>query len=868
MNVFHKVTLQGLKKNRTRTIVTIVGVVLSAAMIMAVTSFISSLQNYLLQVSIARNGDWHAKFIDVDPVFAQRIEQDENIKETALVSNIGYAILEGGQNTQKPYLFITGFSDEAFDTLPIRLTSGRLPENTSEIVVPEHISSNGGVEYKIGDTLTLEIGNRIINGKKAGQNMAFQDGDGLEYASETFLPEYTVSYEIVGICERPAFEGYTAPGYTVVTVFDPGAAVSFDALFKMKSLSRDIYGYVEDAAAYHGFAFNNDYLRASGVSGNDNYNTVMYSLGGILIALIMIGSILLIYNSFSISVSDRTRQFGILSSVGATKKQLRKSVLFEGACIGIIGIPVGIAAGIGGIGITLSLIGGIFDNMSVTDPSLSLSLSVSPAAVVVTAIVGAAVILISAFIPALRAAKRSAIDSIRQTDDIRVSARSVKTSKLTMRLAGLEGMLARKNFKRSKKRYRATVVSLFVSIVLFVSASAFGMYLRQGTGMSFPVSDFDIAFYAESMEEKTVLELYEKLKGVRGVNESGYQFSTVFYCNLSLGLLSDEFKDYYQVGDLGPDEAFDYGFEISFIDDASYLSYLKTLGLPEADYTGEEARLPAIAKVQGYDLEQKRVVSIDIFKEKGSIPLNVVPIPPDEPVDEPVDEPGGQSKTVTLSLVEQIPSGFSREYTRLMAFAPYSIKGGFSLPEGTDGSLTLVFKSADPKGSVAEMENILEQADIADNTYRLYNAAEIQEANRNILLVIDVFTYGFIILMSLITIANVFNTISTNINLRRREFAMLRSVGMTNRGFNKMMVFECAFYGIKALMYGLPVSAALTWLIYQAMAAGVDVAFRLPWGSIGISVFCVFFVVFVTMLYSVGKLKKENTVDALRSDIM
>jgi putative ABC transport system permease protein len=120
--------------------------------------------------------------------------------------------------------------------------------------------------------------------------------------------------------------------------------------------------------------------------------------------------------------------------------------------------------------------------------------------------------------------------------------------------------------------------------------------------------------------------------------------------------------------------------------------------------------------------------------------------------------------------------------------------------------------------------------------------------------------------MSLIAVANVFNTVSTNINLRRREFAMLRSVGMTDGDFNRMMIYECVFYGAKALLYGLPTAFAVTYFIYNAMMKGVDVAFNLPWVSVGVSVLCVFLVVFVTTLYSVRSVRRANVIDALREE--
>jgi putative ABC transport system permease protein len=180
----------------------------------------------------------------------------------------------------------------------------------------------------------------------------------------------------------------------------------------------------------------------------------------------------------------------------------------------------------------------------------------------------------------------------------------------------------------------------------------------------------------------------------------------------------------------------------------------------------------------------------------------------------------------------------------------------------SDNPLTTV------KAMYEAMEDVMNWRDDSTPNYFLTNIAEQEEQNRRILLVVNIFVYGFITLMSLITVANVFNTITTSINLRRREFAMLKSVGTTDRGLNKMMVFECLLYGIKALLFALPVSAGVTRLIYNAVLKGVDVPFTLPWGSVGIAVAGVFGIVFITMMYAIGKLKKANVVDALKDEML
>ncbi|MDR1069912.1 MAG: ABC transporter permease [Gracilibacteraceae bacterium] len=734
-NIFHKITWQSLKKNRARTIVTIIGVILSAAMITAVTTFIASLQNSLIQAEIAVSGGWHVKFTDVDPAFIAKITADKEVESVATVKT----------------------------------------ENSD--------NSSG-----------------------------------------------------------------------------------YDALVTLKSPGK-VYRYAEKTAGGASYEYNRALLRLYGVSANDGYNRVLYSLGGILIALIMVGSVLLIYNSFAISVSERSRQFGILVSVGATKKQLRKSVLFEGVCIGAIGIPLGIAAGIGGIGVTLHLISDITKYMF--SGAVPLTLSLSWPSIAVAAAVSAATILISAYIPARRAFSQSAIDIIRQSGDVKIKANEVRTSKLAGLLFGLEGTLALKNFKRSRKRYRSTVISLFVSVTLFIAASAFGMYIRQGTEMTIGDYGFDLAFGVSQgsyhLGDEELLRLYDRMNGASGVTAGAYTTSLPCVGYVSASEFSEEFLQ-NEVG--GIVEIPDGGRENSaarvhvtlrFVDDATYGKYLDALGLSAAEYGVENGKLPAVAKKTGYDSDLQRTVALDVF-QNSSVTMPVTP----------ASAPAGDAypaMDITFTFAAEIPDIlFQTYYYGVTAFAPYSAKSLFPAPEEDYSGITMNFSSADPWESAAEMQALIAETD-AESGYALYNAAEALAQNRNILLVINIFTYGFVILISLITVANVFNTVSTGIKLRRRELAMLRSVGMSSRGFARMMSFECLFYGLKALLYGLPASAGITYLIYRAVLGGVDVPFTLPWRGIAVSAGGVFLIVFVTMIYAVRGIKNANVIEALRDEL-
>lgn len=360
-----------MKKNRTRTIVTIIGVVLSTAMITGVAAFSTSLLHFLIRSSIVKHGNWHVEFSDVDSTFIQERADDKEISGIATVESMGYAVLEGAKSPEKPYLFIAGFSEQAFHTLPINLISGRLPENSGEVLVPAHVAEKGGVRFRVGDTISLEIGDRVDGSRNLSQHIPYHSGTGVE----TLVPRSKKTYRIVGICQRPGFEEHSAPGYTLITKADGKENTDRFSLFVTLKNPRQVKAYVSDKAGKQDYLLNDSVLRFMGISENRLINTLLYTVGGILIAIIMTGSVLLIYNSFQISLNERTHQFGIFASVGATEKQLRNSVLFEGLCIGAVGIPIGILAGIGSIGLILPIVAGKFNNILYSTVPLTLWVS-------------------------------------------------------------------------------------------------------------------------------------------------------------------------------------------------------------------------------------------------------------------------------------------------------------------------------------------------------------------------------------------------------------------------------------------------------------------------------------------------------------
>lgn len=855
MNIFNKVAMQGLKKNRTRTIVTIIGVVLSAAMITAVTTFGVSLMNYMAEVAASKYGDWQVAYLDADSSFKKEISSDKKVEKTVSFENIGYARIEGGENPNKPYFFIAGFSQKTFDALPVTLLSGRLPENDREILLSGRATAEGGASYAVGDTISLAVGNRIDGDKKLGQ------GDPYKAGTEIFAPQVEKEYTVVGVCRTPVFEEDSSPGYTLITRNEESMQGAELSVFVSLRNPRQIHSYAESAGDGHAYILNHNVLRVMGLSDNPSdrvFNALLYSAGVIVIAIIMVGSIFLIYNSFSISLNERMRQIGILSSVGATSKQLRNSVLFEGLCIGAVGIPVGIClASIGLIimGITKKL-------SSIFNTGVSLTMDISALAIIGAVAVSIITILISAYIPARKAAKTPVMDCIRQTNEIKVEAKAVRILRMTRRICGLEGTLALKNFKRNKKRYRSIVLSLALSIVLFVSTSALVTSMNQETKQAKVVTSYDIGFGTQAMDDSDMLKLFDKLKLAEGVTESSYQAFVAYMCTVSPGELTE---DYWKaVGGHSSEGTVKLPMDIQFLDDNAYLKIVKDLGLPTEEYTGKNGKMIAVAKMN--DEKAEGVNDLKDMFTNPSMDLAVMPKASAE-----TGEAQGQNISVTF--VETVPPDSppiagateQRPYS-FQVMAPWSMKA-YLYPADNPADLKvkgLTFQSENPPKSENEMKAMVQEASLT-SAYTFMNTSDALEEGRNYIFVANVFSYTFIIMISLIAIANVFNTISTNIKLRRRELAMLRSVGMSDRDFNKMMRFECAFYGVRSLLFGLPVAIVSSWMICRAMIA--DSHFVLPWASIGISIISVFLVIFITMLYAVSKIRKENIIDALRDDM-
>lgn len=863
MNIFNKVAFQSLKQNKSRTFVTIVGVALSVALMTAGTTFGISLIDYMVRGAEAKIGNWHVAFEEVSSSFAEERAKDKDTEKAVITDNLGYAELEGSKNKKSPYVFITGYDEDAFDALPIELMSGRLPENDSEIVVPGGVLSSGGVNIRVGDTLEFSIGERVRDKKSLGQSKGYKKGE------EKFTAREKRSYTVVGICARLSYADSDDPGYTLVTrSSEEEEPASHSAFVRLKN-PRSARAYADSKKASGeeiSVELNDDVLRFLGVSGNDIFNLLLFTVGGIAAGIIMLSSVFLIRNAFSISLNERTRQFGILMSVGATKKQLRNSVLFEGLLISAAGIPAGVLLGLAGAKAVILLVSQNFQGVMYSDVSLKLVLSFP--AVIAAVLLSVITIQISAYLPARKAVKTSVMECIRQSNEVKIDEKDVKAGRLSGYLFGLPGILAAKNFRRNRRRYRSIIFSLTLSVLLFVATNSFVAELKQASEAAIVFTTHNIAFSTPDMQDDKIFSLWDKFRASKDITESFYQMNVNGYAVVKTDCLTDDLREAMKIPD-GKKEI-KLPMTLQIVDDDKYQRMVRDAGLEGM----EDAKLLAIGAVDNE--VTNRVQEVNDFRNMFKNPTEELTLnfPAESSAEEKTEIHQAESRLrfVKMIMPDILPAIGSEDTSLRQPYiftvaAPYSMKDQLLAPDTHIDAKGLSISSANPARTESEMKDIISNSDVQER-YILINMSRMASQNNNIIFIANVFSYTFIIMITLIAVANVFNTISTNIKLRRRELAMLRSVGMSERSFQDMMNFECILYGLRALLWGIPLSLLISYGMYKAMQFGADnIDFAVPWLAIALSMLGVFLIVFATMLYSVRKIKKENIIDALRDDM-
>lgn len=848
MSILNRLTIKNLRLNKKRTIVTIIGIILSTALMVGIGLLFSSFQDLMIRDTIGYSGKYEANYSDVD------LDKLNNIKNKNFTyfyeKPIGFSKIESS-NEYKPYMYITSVNKEYFNEL--KLVDGSFPKNENEVVISNHVITNGGLNYKVGDIVTFTYGSRNIDGDITLANSEFVDGEDL-------TNEGTYTYKIVGIVERSNFESYSASGYTVFTL-DVNSDKGNVNLYVMFNKNKKIIKQSEELAKelnYNGDINYNSTLLA--LYGESTYGNVMSSMGGmmiIMLSLVSIGCIIVIYNSFAISVMERKKEFGLLSSIGATKRQLSHTVFFEAVVVGVIGIILGILGAYIGIGCVILIINNLISDML----EYKLHLVTNPLFIIIPVIFMIIVIGVSAFIPSRRASRVSPIEAIRQNDDIKINKKKIRTSKLALKLFGIEGEIALKNIKRNKKKYRVTIVSLFISIVLFISFSSYMNYtLNTASSVMGEVPyDYQISYFGDDPNnDKEALDKINEIVKSSDVKE----YVSYSVSNLSIignYTYSDEYLDFYKsaYGDDGIKALNNLKYQyisILVLDDNSYNKYKKLIGL-------DKDSVILLNKFKGVSYGNNKRVNYNIpVINNGNINIKICNF---DDNDEDVDTTKYCNKNIDNIFVTNKSFDLIEEFSYMDDFKLIVNK---KLYDSISDSSTHYTQFNIISNNTNNIDKLTKDLDKYSNV-NYTNIKEAMKQANNLILVVKILMYGFISLVTLIGVTSVFNTISTSMALRKREFAVLRSIGLTNRGFNKILFFESLFFGMKSLIFAIPVSIGITVLIHYALADMVSIStIIIPWKYIIISIVSVFVIVLLTMMYSTSKIKKHNIIEQIREE--
>ena len=889
MNILTTYTLKYLRLNRKRTTVTILGVILSAALICGVFLLGVSFQKVMIDHEIFMWGNWHARFHAVPYEKAKYITENSAVQTAMLSTSLGVAT-DGSHNTVRPYLYVTAYDALSFQNGSIQLISGRFPQKDDELLVSPVMIEDSGLGLKPGSTLQLVFGQRNIPDYDA----MVKAWGGEEYVSladgETFTPSVSKTYTVVGVMAPLPDETTMPAAFPALTYLDPAQlaaadkvdisilardprSISTTAPEIAKSAGLEVITGADGQPAKESISYNEDLLTWMGTSGRSNYGRFFLVIIATLIALVVVGSALVIYNAFAISISGRKKQFGMFASVGATSAQIRRIVLIEAGVIAAIGIPLGILGAIAGVGILLALTRGIVSQL-ILDAEQGMPLVVSPLVIGLTVLFSAATILLSAWVPARRASRVSPIDAIRQSGETQEGKPlNLRTSPLIRRVFGFEGELALKSLQRDRKKYLTTLLSLMISIILFVAFNALMLYTNTTQNMAVKAMNFDLMIdldYRQSHANQFA-DLVSQLPEVQRVSYRRSHYS--LYVPARAVITDPAYQALQELNSLKlenlphPVEGGTYAFvlEVSAVGPAEFAHYAAQLGLDVEEYSDPSAPLGIL--VNHTNLRQNgKVYDFDLFNLKPGDTITVSKMPE---YSAHIGDTAPASLTWTVGTVTQeTPLGLMGTTLVPQFIVSDAVFDGLTdqlLQVGPINPGNMMLQSDNPDAALEAIERLY-KATVGGN----FSYQSMKEFNRSKdlqTMMTNLFFYGFLGLITLIGATNIVNTLDTNIKLRRREIAMLKSVGLTPGGFQRMLRYESLFYGLTALLYGLPLGIALSVFIYFQFDDGVGTfAFILPWAAIAATVLGILAIVFVTMMVSGAMIRNDNIVDTLKEE--
>ena len=871
---YKQITYKYLKRQKSRTLLTILGIILSVALISAIGTIIISARGALIKESIRENGSYHVAFGNLDQGAVEKLKHHVEVAEIGLSSFEGSAVVRPTtakdreiKNWYIPnrYLQINSYQEASIGMLPYTLKEGRFPEASDEIVIEYWMHNYFDQDLTIGDKINLTIGDRMLedkedkNGELLSGYESFEKIGEKQYTLVGFTKaKYTwrgafVTEALVGF-DKPVQEDRTYNAYIKLLSIK-------DANNKIEQIGKDI-GVDEDDITP-----NYRLLRLSAESLNETFNKAIVFLVIFVVALIMISTMAVIYNAFNISVLERISEFGLLRSVGATPAQIRGIVLREAVILSAVGIPIGLFSGVFAMKIIMWCV-----SLISTDTGLlrHMEITISWTVLGIATILGFITVILSAIGPTRKAGKVSPLEAIRNTGDLKKESFKKATSNILVRKAmGIEGEIAYKNLRRNKKRFMITVFSMVISIALFITFSSFSDFIiKTGVMAVEEMPDFEI-YGGVTDQAKEVITTLKTLEDINRV----YEIKTTWG-----EILAGEDKIDPRLMELKSNQLREReGNLIKIPDVAIYtigdnnLNVLQDLlidGSIDMDSLNENNGVLVINKTNALNEKNNANVLIEGYKFAVGDQLKYR--------DSGLEMANGEAYHSKLNVVGVLekgilgqaynPNGSINIITTETVWENLS-KIGDNSPGRNTRLESRVNISVEMNGG-ADLEPIRTYLDeLGDEIPELsyFDAAEVLEDNRSFAIIMNIFLYGFVGIITLISSINIINTISTNIILRTKEIAMIKAVGMSQAGIKRMVAYESLFYGIYAAVFGGTIGTGLTYILFKILVGISEFKWSMPWGSILIACVGATVIALLSGVYPLKRINEGTIVESIKA---
>ncbi|MBU3112487.1 ABC transporter permease [Clostridium lacusfryxellense] len=830
---YKQLTGKYLKRNKKRTTLTIIGIMLSVALISTIGLFFKGMQDAQVQSAKNNYGSYHLVFTKTNDKLVSKIVNNPKVSRSGL-----YSISKEIKLADVSVANVITATGKALELLPYKTKSGRLPEKDNELAMQKWMLSYFSKSAILGNKIKVNNKQYTLVGILEDNVASQMNGNGVILSKSNNIK---------------------AQDATLLVEISPKVNLK-ETVGELKQLGQKDSVLENDLLLQILGAGNG----ASGIGG-------LIEALAIIIGIVVISTIAVIYNSFQISVVERIKQFGLLRAVGTTPRQIRNIVLREATILAIIAIPLGLICSIiaiNGISLAFKLIG--------AESVMPMKISISSMVLCLSAAIGLLAIYLSALVPAYFAGRISPLSAISGRNSITKEKIKRRKNRVIQRIFGFEGAMAAKNIKRNRKRYRITVFSIVISVVLFIT---FKSFMDMSLTISSNLNDSKNIHFSvvgnDRSTEKTVIDnkIETEIKNIKTVDKV-YKIYDSYFFDMAINKNS-EIKEIQDIGDIYKKATLN-GTQKTLIESSIVVYDKASLEVSKKYLTSGKINIEEMNNENGVILIKKNRLYNQNTKKTyfGSLANLKVG---DEIDFQLNDNPRGDSdkvktqfgkgkvkKVKIMAILENEPFNY-RGISNGLKIITTEEMGNKLLDKNNVKPVNLNIILKDVKNEDAGKIGI-ENAIKSNSSLEVINYIDSNRQEKSSILMVQILLYGFVLVVSLIGSVNIINTLTTNIILRKKEFATLKAIGLTQKGLRKMIVLEGLLYGIIGAIYGSIVGCGISFLLFKSMGDFREFGWMVPWDAMAIAAVASIIIGYISVLSPLARIKKENLIEAVRED--